>query len=75
MHRIVTYTLSLSLALLLSLTIPLSGCMSLRHKVDPVSITLNVKLENVDTEEKPSTETATAASVTTQHPKYGRTSR
>lgn len=35
---------------LLALALILSSCMSLRHKVDPVSITLNVKLENVDAE-------------------------
>lgn len=46
-----------SMALLLALALILSGCMSLRHKVDPVSITLNVKLENVDPENQPDAKT------------------
>lgn len=70
MQRIVTIAWALGpAAVLLAQASFLSSCMSLRHKVDPVSITLNVKLENVDPA-KPATASAdTAPSKTTSEPK------
>jgi len=52
MQRIVALTWSIGpVAALVAQAYLLSGCMSLRHKVDPVSITLNVKLEDADAED------------------------
>lgn len=56
-RRLILDWATASMALLLALALILSGCMSLRHKVDPVSITLNVKLENVDSENQPDAKT------------------
>lgn len=49
MQRVISFAWAIGpLAVVLAQVSIFSGCMSLRHKVDPVSITLNVKLENVD---------------------------
>lgn len=72
MQRIVSYAWVIGpLAVLLAQVSLFSGCMSLRHKVDPVSITLNVKLENVDSTGQATTGPSPAAvTASSLQPKY-----